>query len=144
MCLDKYEHKKLPVWVKLLKILMEAWSVSGISALASSISKPIIMDEVTTKMCLTGVGTIGFARALVEIDAEKELKDKIDIVYKGKNYAEGIRKVGEVEYAWKADVCTHCKVFGHSFLRCKVRLGSEMGIMKEKLNENEFNVVQKK
>ncbi|GJU55795.1 zinc knuckle CX2CX4HX4C containing protein [Tanacetum coccineum] len=60
MCLDKAEPKKLPVWVKMLKIPMEAWSVKGISALASSLGKPLIIDEVTTRMCLTGVGRIGF------------------------------------------------------------------------------------
>nr|GEY29000.1 hypothetical protein [Tanacetum cinerariifolium] len=37
--------------VKMLKIPMEAWSVKGISALASSLGKPIIMDKVTTRMC---------------------------------------------------------------------------------------------
>ncbi|GJX01769.1 PHD finger protein ALFIN-LIKE 4-like protein [Tanacetum coccineum] len=37
---------------------MEAWSLKGISALASSLGKPSIMDEVTTRMCLTGEGRI--------------------------------------------------------------------------------------
>ncbi|GJW13056.1 RNA-directed DNA polymerase, eukaryota, reverse transcriptase zinc-binding domain protein [Tanacetum coccineum] len=43
-----------------------AWSVKGISALVSSIGKPVIMDEVTTKMCVTGVRRIGFARVSTE------------------------------------------------------------------------------
>ncbi|GJV66899.1 RNA-directed DNA polymerase, eukaryota, reverse transcriptase zinc-binding domain protein [Tanacetum coccineum] len=38
---DKAEAKKIPVWVKMLKIPMEAWSVKGISALASSLEKEI-------------------------------------------------------------------------------------------------------
>ncbi|GKC11853.1 RNA-directed DNA polymerase, eukaryota, reverse transcriptase zinc-binding domain protein [Tanacetum coccineum] len=84
MCLDKVEPKKLPVWVKMLKMPMEAWSVKGISALASSLGKLIIMDEVTTRMCVTSVRRIGFARVLIEIDAEKEIKDRIEIIYKGK------------------------------------------------------------
>ncbi|GKA53168.1 zinc knuckle CX2CX4HX4C containing protein [Tanacetum coccineum] len=73
MCLDKMEPKKIPVWVKLVNVPMEAWSVKGISALASSIGKPVIMDEVATKMCVIGIGRFGFARVLVEIDAEKGL-----------------------------------------------------------------------
>nr|GEU50183.1 zinc knuckle CX2CX4HX4C [Tanacetum cinerariifolium] len=64
VCLDKAEPKKLPVRVKFLKIPMEAWSLKWISALASSLGKPIIMDEVTTRMCLTGEGRVGFARVL--------------------------------------------------------------------------------
>ncbi|GJU46796.1 RNA-directed DNA polymerase, eukaryota, reverse transcriptase zinc-binding domain protein [Tanacetum coccineum] len=55
-------------------------SVKEINALASSIRKPVIMDEITTKMCVTGVGRIGFARVLVGIDAEKGIKDKIEII----------------------------------------------------------------
>nr|GEX56163.1 zinc knuckle CX2CX4HX4C [Tanacetum cinerariifolium] len=85
MCLDKAEPKKIHVWVKMMNVLIEAWSVNGISALASNIGKPVIMDEVTTKMCATGAGRISFARVLVEIDAEKEIKDKTEIMYKSKN-----------------------------------------------------------
>ncbi|GKB99091.1 zinc knuckle CX2CX4HX4C containing protein [Tanacetum coccineum] len=98
MCLDKAEAKKIPMWVKMLKIPMEAWSVKGISALASSLGKPIIMDEVTTRIRLTSVGRIGFARVLIEIDAEKEIKDKIKVIYKGRNVAEGTKKFVDVEY----------------------------------------------
>nr|GEU95971.1 hypothetical protein [Tanacetum cinerariifolium] len=85
MCIDKAEPKKLPVWVKMLNVPMEAWSVKRISALASIIEKPIIMDKVTIKMCVTGVGRIGFTRVLVEINAEKGIKDKIKIITKNKN-----------------------------------------------------------
>nr|GFA46255.1 hypothetical protein [Tanacetum cinerariifolium] len=46
---------------------------------------------------LNGKGRIGFARVLVEIDAEKEIKDRIEIVYKGRNITEGTRKVEDVE-----------------------------------------------
>ncbi|GKD40438.1 RNA-directed DNA polymerase, eukaryota, reverse transcriptase zinc-binding domain protein [Tanacetum coccineum] len=106
MCLDKVEPKKLPVWIKLMNIPMKAWSVKRISAIASSVGKPIIMDEITTKMCLTGIGRIGFNRVLVEIDADKEVKDIIEIMYKSKNVCEGTRKVVYVEYTWKPCVCT--------------------------------------
>nr|GEV63083.1 RNA-directed DNA polymerase, eukaryota, reverse transcriptase zinc-binding domain protein [Tanacetum cinerariifolium] len=88
ICFDKAEPKKMPIWVKLLNVPMEAWSVKGINALASSLGKPIIMDEVTTKICVTGVGRISFARVLVEIDARKGIKDKIEIMYQSKNVAE--------------------------------------------------------
>nr|GFB89218.1 ATPase, F1/V1/A1 complex, alpha/beta subunit, zinc knuckle CX2CX4HX4C [Tanacetum cinerariifolium] len=74
---------------------MEAWSVKGISALASSIGKPVIMDEVTTKMYVTCIGRIGFAKVLVEIDAEKGIKDKFEVMYKSKNISEGTKKIEE-------------------------------------------------
>nr|GEX12402.1 RNA-directed DNA polymerase, eukaryota, reverse transcriptase zinc-binding domain protein [Tanacetum cinerariifolium] len=96
-----------------------AWSVKGISALASSIGKPVIMDEITTKMCVTGVGRIGFARVLLEIDAEKRIKDKIEIMYKSKNISVGTKKIVDVKYYWIPSICSHYKVFGHTDKFCK-------------------------
>ncbi|GKE73881.1 RNA-directed DNA polymerase, eukaryota, reverse transcriptase zinc-binding domain protein [Tanacetum coccineum] len=52
---DKAEPKKILVWVKMINVPMEAWSVKEISALASSIGKPVIMDEITAMMCVTRV-----------------------------------------------------------------------------------------
>nr|GEY29110.1 RNA-directed DNA polymerase, eukaryota, reverse transcriptase zinc-binding domain protein [Tanacetum cinerariifolium] len=101
ICFDKAEPKKMPIWVKLLNVPMEAWSVKGINALASSLGKPIIMDEVTTKMYVTGVGRISFARALVEIDARKGIKDKIKIMYQSKNVSEGTKKVVQYGRMWR-------------------------------------------
>ncbi|GKA33100.1 RNA-directed DNA polymerase, eukaryota, reverse transcriptase zinc-binding domain protein, partial [Tanacetum coccineum] len=141
MCLDKAEPKKIPVWVKLRNVPMEAWSVKGISALASSVGKPIIMDEITTKMCMTGVGRVGFARVLVEIDAEKGIKDRIEIIYKSKNVAEGTKKIVEVDYSWIPCVCSHCKVFGHTDSCCnkKRKVVNEENSVRN--NGNEFKVM---
>ncbi|GJV27463.1 RNA-directed DNA polymerase, eukaryota, reverse transcriptase zinc-binding domain protein [Tanacetum coccineum] len=83
MSLDRAEPSKLPVWVKLLNVPMEAWSLKRISALASSLGKPIIIDDMNTKMCIRGEGRIGFARLLVKLDAGKMIKDNIDVMYKG-------------------------------------------------------------
>nr|GEV82469.1 zinc knuckle CX2CX4HX4C [Tanacetum cinerariifolium] len=80
MCIDKTEPDKLPLWVKLCNIPLEAWTVNGISALVSRIVKPLIMDAVTASICKLGVGRIGFARVLVEIQAKKGLHDKIEDV----------------------------------------------------------------
>ncbi|GJW15971.1 zinc knuckle CX2CX4HX4C containing protein [Tanacetum coccineum] len=48
--LHKSEPKSLPVWVKLINVPMEAWSTKGISAIASCLGKPMIMDDMTTRM----------------------------------------------------------------------------------------------
>ncbi|GKC82767.1 hypothetical protein Tco_1138484 [Tanacetum coccineum] len=67
-------------------------------------SEVVIFDDELIKLgrnkwnLTTGEGRIGFARVLVEIDAEKEINDKIEIVYKGRNITEGRRKVVDVEY----------------------------------------------
>ncbi|GJZ13178.1 RNA-directed DNA polymerase, eukaryota, reverse transcriptase zinc-binding domain protein [Tanacetum coccineum] len=141
MCLDKAEPKKIPVRVKMMNVLMEAWSVKGISSLASSIGKPVIIDEVTTKMYVTGVGRIGFARVLVEIDVEKGIKDKIEIMYKSKNVDTGSKKIVDVEYSWIPSICSQCKVFGHTYSYCKTKNKNMIDVDKVKENGNEFKVV---
>ncbi|GJW00449.1 hypothetical protein Tco_1555700 [Tanacetum coccineum] len=42
----------------------------GISALASRVGKPLVMDVFTASMCKIGVGRVGFARVLVEISTQ--------------------------------------------------------------------------
>ena len=44
----------MPLQVKFLNPPLEAWSNQGISALASRIGKPMIMDAMTTIMCEKG------------------------------------------------------------------------------------------
>ncbi|PWA90585.1 hypothetical protein CTI12_AA093830 [Artemisia annua] len=77
MGMQKIETKKLPVWVKMSNVPLEAWSLKGISALASSLGKPMVMDSMIASMCYKGVGSLDYARVLVEIDAEKEIKNEI-------------------------------------------------------------------
>ncbi|GKC81547.1 hypothetical protein Tco_1137264, partial [Tanacetum coccineum] len=79
------------------------------------------MDDVTTKMSVTSVGRIGFARVLVEIDDEKGIKDKIEIMYKSKTFAEGPKKNVDVEYSWFPCICSHYKVFSHADSYCRIK-----------------------
>lgn len=120
VCLDKTEPVKLPVWVKLLNVPLEAWSDKGISSLASCLGKPIIMDEVTTNVCKTGTGRLGFARVLIEINAEKQLKDVIEVAYRKKDASISMTKYVQVEYDWKPTRCSHCCVFGHDNVNCRM------------------------
>ncbi|GKD25977.1 RNA-directed DNA polymerase, eukaryota, reverse transcriptase zinc-binding domain protein, partial [Tanacetum coccineum] len=92
--MEKTEPTTLHVWVKMINIPMEAWSMEGISALASSLGKPKIMDEMTANMCQFGVGRTDFARVLVEIDVKEDLKDVTKIDYMGKdNTIKGTKEV---------------------------------------------------
>ncbi|GJX32722.1 hypothetical protein Tco_0242577, partial [Tanacetum coccineum] len=62
-------------------------SVKGINALASSLGKPIIMDDMTARMCTKGEGRINFARVLIEVEAGKGLKKEIEVFgHDNKNY----------------------------------------------------------
>ncbi|GJU58820.1 RNA-directed DNA polymerase, eukaryota, reverse transcriptase zinc-binding domain protein [Tanacetum coccineum] len=83
--LDRTEPCSLPLWIKLMNPPLEAWITKGLSALASRIGKPLIMDAMTTKMCNQGIGRLGYARVLVEVNAKKDLKDHIDVLYRNSN-----------------------------------------------------------
>ncbi|PWA34731.1 ATPase, F1/V1/A1 complex, alpha/beta subunit, Zinc knuckle CX2CX4HX4C [Artemisia annua] len=97
------------------------------------------MDQTTARMCNEGRGRLGYARVLVEISAEKEFKDKIEICYQNDMQGQYGHKFVNVEYAWKPPKCSHCKVFGHNHDNCSIRPRSEEEINKAKnveINEN--------
>nr|GEY86741.1 RNA-directed DNA polymerase, eukaryota, reverse transcriptase zinc-binding domain protein [Tanacetum cinerariifolium] len=73
----------------------------GISAIASRVGKPMIMDQVTADMCHNKVGRIRFAKVLVEIDATKGYTDNVEILYMDAEKKVKRRKYVDVEYAWK-------------------------------------------
>ncbi|GKF02069.1 zinc knuckle CX2CX4HX4C containing protein, partial [Tanacetum coccineum] len=106
--MQKIEPKKLPVWIKMFNVPLEAWSVEGLSALASSVGKPILMDTITANMCHTGNGRFEFARVLIEMDAGKVFKTEIEVQYRdNENMVKGVKKV-QVLYDWKPPVCSKC------------------------------------
>nr|GEV39471.1 hypothetical protein [Tanacetum cinerariifolium] len=97
----------------------------------------------TTNTCHKGICNLGYARVLVEMDAAKEIKTKIEIQHidKGKNI-KGSKKV-QVMYDWMPPVCTHCKVFRHDKKRC-MKGGAMMNDktitnIDEKTNDNAGN-----
>ncbi|GKE53920.1 RNA-directed DNA polymerase, eukaryota, reverse transcriptase zinc-binding domain protein, partial [Tanacetum coccineum] len=128
MCFFKFKDEeeketlcKIPVWIMLYNVPLEAWSTKGISAISSRLGRPIMMDQMTSDMCKEGSGRLGYARVLVEVDAGKEYLEKIEI-----NYVDAMKKVKltkwvKVEYSWKPDRCMHCKVFGHTVNYCKAK-----------------------
>ncbi|GJW18075.1 RNA-directed DNA polymerase, eukaryota, reverse transcriptase zinc-binding domain protein, partial [Tanacetum coccineum] len=76
--------------------MVKAWSVKGVSVLASGLGTPIVMDSMTASMCHRGIGNLSYARVLVEMDATKELKNEIEIQYvdKNKNVKGRVQNVG--------------------------------------------------
>ncbi|GJX13340.1 zinc knuckle CX2CX4HX4C containing protein [Tanacetum coccineum] len=117
ICLDKPELSRIPLWVKIYNVPLEAWNVEGISRIASRIGTPIIMDKVTTSMCKRGYKRASFARVLIEVDAAEEIVDSVEIWYKKLNIIVKLR----VEYAWQPPICSHSCVFGHGFKGCTSR-----------------------
>nr|GEV77220.1 hypothetical protein [Tanacetum cinerariifolium] len=74
----------------------QKWDIKG---------KPLIMDKMTTRMCNEGVGRLGFATVLIVVNANKELKDRIEMCYKDKNNVTKGSKFVNVEYGWRPPMC---------------------------------------
>ncbi|GJZ78963.1 putative RNA-directed DNA polymerase [Tanacetum coccineum] len=117
MCMSKPEPTRVPLWVKIFDIPLEAWNSDGSSRIASMIGNPIIMDRITTSMCENAYGRASFARVLIEVDANDRLVDSIEACYNNLGRSMMLR----VEYPWKPPICSHYKVFGHGFDKCSKR-----------------------
>ncbi|PWA88738.1 ATPase, F1/V1/A1 complex, alpha/beta subunit, Zinc knuckle CX2CX4HX4C [Artemisia annua] len=124
MGMQKIEPKKLPVWVKMSNVPLEGWSLKRVSALASNLGKPMVIDNMTASMCYKGVGNLDYARVLVEINAEKEINMRLKC---------------SIEI-WKTKLkparCVECKVFGHDIGRCIFNKSKDDGLDKQAVKDN--------
>ncbi|GJV55861.1 RNA-directed DNA polymerase, eukaryota, reverse transcriptase zinc-binding domain protein [Tanacetum coccineum] len=102
VCLERTEPNKLLLWVKFKNLPLEAWSTKGNSAIPSRLGNPLIMDQVTTQMCNSGNGRTGYARVIIEVEADRGVPD-------------------QVEYDWKPPLYSFCSVFGHTDEKCRYR-----------------------
>nr|GEU28975.1 hypothetical protein [Tanacetum cinerariifolium] len=74
MSLTKDKVTKVPAWVKMHKVPIVAYYEASLSLIATQVGKPIMLDAFTSEMCVDPWGRLGFARMLIEVSADKELK----------------------------------------------------------------------
>ncbi|GKB75172.1 hypothetical protein Tco_0936584 [Tanacetum coccineum] len=67
----------VPVWVKLYGISVTAFSEDGLSDIATKIVTPLMLDSYTSNMCMQSWDRCSYARAIIELRADVELKDNI-------------------------------------------------------------------
>nr|GEZ27004.1 hypothetical protein [Tanacetum cinerariifolium] len=160
--LTKTEPSSIPIWVYVYNIPLELCNGNGIGKIMSGVGKPLLMDKMTREQCLKKASKMDFARVLVEVSAEDDLPNVIEIEYPPlgnrplcieddlPNVIEikypplGNRplRIGmlEVKYQWRPPLCTHYKIFGHSTLSCKFRPRTDdeiaTNIVKEAINVN--------
>ncbi|GJY73529.1 hypothetical protein Tco_0477960 [Tanacetum coccineum] len=78
----------------------------------------------TSDMCMQSWGRSSYARAMIELRADVELKDNI-VVAMPKITGEGFYTCNiRVEYEWKPHSCACCKVFGHVQEECPKNIGA--------------------
>ena len=76
------------------------------------------MDNMTASMCFGGTGNLDYARVFVEMVADKEIKNEVEVQYRDQEKnVKGTKKIN-VLYDWKPLRCSHCKVFGHDMEHC--------------------------
>ncbi|GKC87402.1 hypothetical protein Tco_1148051 [Tanacetum coccineum] len=97
---------------------LRKFSEDGLSAIATKIGTPLILDSYTSDMCIQSWGRSSYARAMIELRADVELKDTIMVampkIAREDFYTCNIR----VECEWKPPRCECCKVFGHIQEEC--------------------------
>ncbi|GJX27016.1 hypothetical protein Tco_0233312 [Tanacetum coccineum] len=71
------EVTSVPVWDKLHGVPILTYSEDGLSLIATQIGKPLLFDAFTSSMCVESWSWINFARALIEVSSESELKSKV-------------------------------------------------------------------
>ncbi|GJR13593.1 reverse transcriptase domain-containing protein [Tanacetum coccineum] len=108
--------------VKVHKVPVVAYSEDGLSVIATQIGKPIMFDAFTSAMCAEPWGRLGFARALIEVTVEKELKHEVTMVVPVVDEEGHAMEKMEIEYDWKPSRCSECLVFGHANEQCPKRV----------------------
>ncbi|GJU94663.1 beta-caryophyllene synthase [Tanacetum coccineum] len=87
------ENGNVPVWVKLHGVPMTSFSKDGLSAIATKLGTPLMLDSYTSDMHIQSWGRLSYARAMIEVQADVELKDTI-VVESDKRKSQGLCEAG--------------------------------------------------
>ena len=100
----------LSIWVKFYNIPLEYWTGTCLGYIASVVGIPLHLDTLTENH-----SRLSFARICIKVDVNCVFpKDALLDLGNGKYST--IR----IEYPWVPQNCSHCKIFGHSRLKCHV------------------------
>ncbi|GKB67983.1 RNA-directed DNA polymerase, eukaryota, reverse transcriptase zinc-binding domain protein, partial [Tanacetum coccineum] len=86
----KEDIRNILVWVKLHGVPVTDFYKDGLSVIATKIGTPLMLDSYTSDMCLQSWDKSSYARAMIELRADEELKDTI--VECPKNIGVGVAK----------------------------------------------------
>nr|GEW43262.1 hypothetical protein [Tanacetum cinerariifolium] len=96
----KEDVSNVPVWVKLYGVPITAFNKDGLSAIATKLSTPLMIDSYTSDMCVQ-------SWAMPKITREGHYTCNV-----------------YVEYEWKPLRCSSCKIFGHVHEECPKNTGA--------------------
>ncbi|GKB79228.1 cytokinin dehydrogenase 3-like protein [Tanacetum coccineum] len=73
----KEDVSTVPIWVKLHGVPTTAFSEDGLSVIATKLGTPLMLDSYTSDMYMQSWGRSSYARVMIELRADVELKDNI-------------------------------------------------------------------
>ncbi|GKD70719.1 chaperone protein DnaJ C76, chloroplastic, partial [Tanacetum coccineum] len=120
--IQKENVSNVPLWVKMHNVPIVAYSMVGLDLISAKVGRLMRLDAHTKFICLNSWERSEYARALVEVSAEKPLVDLVNIdipLEDGKGYTTvNIR----IEYEWQPPRCDACKNFDHLESVCPKKL----------------------
>ncbi|GAV76739.1 DUF4283 domain-containing protein [Cephalotus follicularis] len=108
MSLKLEECNTIHVWVKLSNVPIQFCTKMGLSYIASVLGRPLYMDASTTNKI-----SLSYARVCVDMAATSSFPSSILL-----ELEDGVTTSIGVEYPWRQQACTMCKVFDHSNRIC--------------------------
>nr|GEV53698.1 hypothetical protein [Tanacetum cinerariifolium] len=120
----KEDGNTIPVWVKLYGVPVTTFIDDGLSAIATKLGTPLMLNSYIADMCMQSWGRSRYAKVIIELRANVELKDNIVVAMpriKGKGY---YTFNIYVEYEWKPSRYACCMVFGHVHEECPKNIGA--------------------
>ncbi|XP_062075910.1 uncharacterized protein LOC133780042 [Humulus lupulus] len=107
--------ENVPLWIQLHDLGLQYWGSKCLSALVSTIGKPLMVEKFTRER-----SRIQFARALVEMEITDNPPRNIQFLNEhGQIVEQG------VEYEWLPIKCKVCSWFGHSMVDCRKELKNQ-------------------
>ncbi|GJY06734.1 copia protein [Tanacetum coccineum] len=73
----KEDVSTVPVWVKLHGVPVTAFNDDDLSAIATKLGTPLMLNSYTSDMCMQSWGRSSYAKVMIELRADLELKDNI-------------------------------------------------------------------
>ncbi|GKA36357.1 RNA-directed DNA polymerase, eukaryota [Tanacetum coccineum] len=103
-----------------------AFRDNGLSVIATKLSSPLLLDSYTAAMCTDSCSRASYARAIIELKADVDLRETIVIVlpkFSGQGFT---TSTIHVEYECAPPRCSECKVFGHVLDDCPKKIVSDI------------------
>nr|GEZ42154.1 hypothetical protein [Tanacetum cinerariifolium] len=109
--------------VKLHGVPVTAFNEDGLSATATKLGDPLMLDSYTSDICMKSWGRSSYARVMIELQADVEVKDNIIVAMPTITIEVHYTCNVCVGYEKKPPRCSDCKVFRHVHLECPKNTG---------------------